>query len=841
MKTYLSTLLLATAALLSPLLAQLPVATTSSMEVVPRAGGSTDYGVRSSMKINPVTGHPGIAHFDRGAGKLIYTAWNGAAWEELVVSTFTRQAGADYFYCSLAYDAAGVPNIAFFDREQDNLKFARPNATGTAFVTELVDDVSYFGTAGRYCALTFAPNGKAYLSYYHNEVNFEDQNNPDQETVITSELRVATRSTNGVWSIATVDGPAGIDVGHHTALDVTATGYPVVSYLDVTHQNLKVAYFNGTSWLTRSLDSAIECTAITSRPVPNGGVEIVYVWKDLNPNHLMIGSSTIFTTGPLNGVIFGFTSRTIETDTIARDPSIAVDREGNPVVSYIDTLSGILRINHNIGYSKSKNSQVTGVNEGAWSSLAIGPDGMVSVCCTARNPSQLKYIRLTGWCVQSVNTEAKTQCFPSLAYGSDGLPAISYFHPDPLIPTESRLKLAKRASRDLPGWSFTDLALLSDANGIDHTSSLKPNIRGGLTPVFSRGSNVSFVKSPEANRVYYPSSSVGADTLTATSYSSGGVLIYKSDIPSFFNGPIFGENTPDDDFYDWLDWPPPIVNSYNIDTDINSNHIYHSTLKHNTQGFPTVSYSTSQHALKFAELKTDGNWHLQTIPGAQARSDYPTSLSYNLNGLPAICFSFFGLSYAERGFSGNWQVQSIDSVASAVTFHSFTHGPNGQPRVCYTDQSSLKIKYAERRIDGTWLVQIVDNSPYESWGCSLSNSPQGRPTISYVAANNLGLKFAERVISPVGLGPEIPFKLMHFAHSIRTSTDQSNKRTFLSWQGSPSSQYRVDLSSDMSPGSWLVAKDNIYALDGMTFSRTRSSHNQADPLLNKGFFRVLRK
>ena len=59
-----------------------------------------------------------------------------------MVSTFTRQAGADYFYCSLAYDAAGVPNIAFFDREQDDLKFARPNATGTAFVTELVDGIT---------------------------------------------------------------------------------------------------------------------------------------------------------------------------------------------------------------------------------------------------------------------------------------------------------------------------------------------------------------------------------------------------------------------------------------------------------------------------------------------------------------------------------------------------------------------------------------------------------------------------------------------------------------------------------------------------------------------------
>jgi hypothetical protein len=803
-------ILLATVALLTPAWAQLPVATTSRVEIVPRAGGSTDYGVRSSMKINPVTGYPGIAHFDRAGGLLIYSAWNGTAWEERVVDSFTRQAGADYYYCSLAYDAAGVPNIAFFDRDQDDLKFARLTPTG--FTSVLVDQLNgQFGTVGLYCALAFAPDGKAYLSYYHHEYEYLTQGS-DETTTITSELRVATRSAAGVWSLATVDGPAGIDVGQHTALDVTATGYPVVSYLDVTHQKLKVAYFNGTSWLTRSLASAIECTAITSRSVPNDGIEIVYVWKDLNSNHLMIGSSTIFTTGSLNGVIFGFTSYAIETDKIARDPSIVFDRSGIAHLTYNDVFSGNLNIYH---YLPSKTTNIIDTEDivGTWSSLAIGPDGMASVCYYDPFNKNLRYAKLTGWATQILDSADDVGYSTSLSFSPQGYPAISYWDK-----TNGDLKYTERDAYGI--WSIQAVATVGNV-GSYPSLKFSPEGRPGISSYSL--TNRDLIYSERLQNGTWNTQAV--DTIgevglcSSLSYGPDG-RISISYLDTINHDLKFAERVSNGL------WSLQTVDGVSSDAESTS-------LVLGPDGRPGISYiDRSDSRLKFAERRANGTWNLQTLQNYY-RAGGTTSMRINPKGNWGISFFSEGQSdfkYAERRADGTWSEQIIASLGGTNEHSSLSTNPAGQPAISFF---SNILRYAERQADGIWHTSIVDRT---GGGIGRLNSlgfaPGGIPMISYSDELNGDLKFAERFISPYPAEPTAPFQVLGL------NRDPLTQATTLGWLGTPGGKYRVDFSPTLAAGSWQPLGDDINALDGMTFFRTSTLLGQSNP---RAFFRVLRK
>jgi uncharacterized protein YraI len=820
MKTYLSTLLFATAALLSPAIAQLPVATTSSMEVVPRAGGSTDYGVRSSMKINPVTGRPGIAHFDRAAGKLIYTAWNGAAWEELVVSTFTRQAGADYFYCSLAYDAAGVPNIAFFDREQDNLKFARPNATGTAFVTELVDDVSYFGTAGRYCALTFAPNGKAYLSYYHNEVNFEDQNNPDLETIITSELRVATRSAAGVWSLATVD--SGGDVGHYTSIALDRNGRPAVAYIDLTRHKAKVAYFNDLVWRKGDVGAypSVAFTSIAITAVGNQ-FDLNVAYQVEGTGLMYIGSLRADNNGPTSTTaLVGAGTNFIDNSFSCSDPSLVIDRNGKLIATYFDQTNGDLKIARSFPNIKRSTIDTTGI-VGVWSSLVIGSDGMASVCYRDATAGTLKYAKLTGWATQFIDTSNFVGLGSSLSFGPEGRPSISYVNF-----TQGELNYAERDA-----YGVWNIQIADPISSPDLRTSLKFNPEG--LP------GISFTEADDNDLKYTERLSNG--TWNSQTVDSSGDVGNDSSLGFGVNGRIgisYSDETNGDLKYAERlasgPWSMQTVDSI-------GNVGLRTSLVFGSEGHPAISYQdVTQSDLKFAERRVDGTWKIQTID----RNGEPTDIASS-----SLCISPVGrwgigyydsinqdLKYAERRANGTWSTQIIESDGDKGKYCSLNFSPTGCPAISYQDETNRYLKFTERLADGTWNIQWVDANSSGTYGSlgftSLGFTPEGQPAISYFDDYSLNLKYAERFLSPHPQEPTATFQVLGLTR------DPVSKAATLGWLGTPGGKYRVDFSPTLAPGSWQPIGDDINALNGMTFFSTSSSLGQSHP---RAFFRVLRK
>ena len=801
----------------------LPVATTTQMEVVPRAGaGVPDYGVRSSMKINPVTGHPSIAHFDRTAKQLIYTAWNGTAWEELVVASYNRDPDPDWFYCSLAYDAAGLPSIAYFNRNSDDLQFARLNPSATAFVSERVDQVDgQFGSVGRFCSLAYASDGKAYLSYYHSEFEYLTQGS-DEITPITQDLRVATRSTSGVWSLATVDAVG--DVGSSSALTVTASGKPAVSYLDVTTGNVKAAYFNGTAWSTKNICAGSSFTSIGSHRYSSAAVGLFIACKSSFSNRITVGSVMVDTSGGTNGSIGLYSAEFIADSALGRDPSLVVDQKGNAFVSFYDPTQGELRISHGAPGPRSSAIETTPItgDVGQWSSLDIAPDGMASVCYYDSLNKKLKYAKLSGWSTQTIDSGLNIGSNSSIAYDLNGMPVISYHDA-----VANRIKVATPGSNTGPvSWMSLEI-VTKTSTSMSCGPSGQPafayyNFTSHQLTYQSRAANgvwsVEIVASI-ANQGSAPSLALafGPDGLPAISYyaSNSSELAYAK---KQANGT-------------WSNQIIVISGSTAGGRDSNG---YENALKFNPTGKPTITYTEFVFAaypiIKSIEQRSDGNWYpIQTL---EQRSFYTHSMAYGFTDFLAYSYVDYpdtNLVFVERKENNYWRVETIDTVGDVGFSSSIKYGPEGRPAISYLDRTNQTIKYAERRANGSWGIQTIDYaSGQDSSGTSLSYDPQGRPTLSYQGSSGFGLKFAVRIISP-NLGPAAPFQV------IALTRDPVTKAATLSWPSTAGAKYQVDFSPDLTANSWTPIGSNLNALDGMTFFRTTSLLGQANP---RAFFRV---
>jgi hypothetical protein len=836
--THLLALLAAAAALLTKATAQnIPKATTSRQEIVfrPVLAQTRDDGVRSSMKIQPTTGHPGIAHFDRTNGQLIYTRWNGTWWEDLVVDSFTRDPNPDYFYCSLAYDPAGIPCIAFFNRDADNLKFSRLNATGTGFVTSVVDSSDYFGTAGRFCALAFAPNGNAYLSYYHNEKDYLSQGS-DELITVTSELRVATRDTSGAWSIATVD--SGGDVGQWTSIAVDANSHPSVSYYDATHGDLLLAQSDGSTWTNTVLSSDGNYGTHTALAIvdPYRGF-VAYRNED---------------TGDLR--VYGYDRQrdyrsdwTVASNIQCRGISLTTDTDGRAVVSYRDGRNGDLWLSVGKGITWQQSFVDTLASE---TSIAMSADGLPSLSYNrGQTRGELKYVKFSGWRTESIATTSSHRVGETcLGQKPSGEPLIISF-----MPYGREIALSER---NYSGQWTSEI--INQSPEIRSASlGMKPDGRPAVVFVASRFNQFWF----GAQLLMTQQSADGSWSVLPVGNSQGYIDegppvtfgIAGTSYPSLGFGPngrpfvSFSETTrPGIGFVEYGSdgfWSQSGLDTGGGDTS-------HTAIAFGPEGRPVICYIdfTRRH-LKFAEFKADGSWASQTIdtsPGIgfnYGRLHGHLSLCYGPSGRPAVAYLTNGggnLNFAERKNDGTWTTRIIDTNNQMGSTLSLQYGPEGQPRICYhhqdldeTIEDNLlrigRIRYAERTTEGLWVIETVEEINFYGGAVSLGSTREGRPRISYSAG--LSLKFAEKIFSPAPKAIA-PFQILG------VTRDPQTQAATLSWLDTTGAKYRVDFSPTMAAGSWQTLGDDINALNGMTFFRTVDLFSQSHP---SAFFRVVRK
>ena len=191
------------------------------------------------------SGYPHISYYSVGDEALRYARWNGSDWGGLADPSEPDTVDSDPDGIvgngsSLAVDGLGYPHIAYLDSTNGALKYVRWNGSswvGWANHTgpDTVDGAT--DSAGGYRSIALDDAGFPHICYYHST---------------DSALKYA-RWDGYAW-VGMVDGtePDVVDsvgsVGRDCSLALDSSGYPHISYSDVTNETLKYVQWDGTEW-----------------------------------------------------------------------------------------------------------------------------------------------------------------------------------------------------------------------------------------------------------------------------------------------------------------------------------------------------------------------------------------------------------------------------------------------------------------------------------------------------------------------------------------------------------------------------------------------------------------
>jgi hypothetical protein len=243
-------------------------------------------------------------------------------------------AGDAGWYTSLVLDASGNPVVSYYDNGPNDLKLLHCNDPNCAGGDESIVAVDTAGFVGEYTSLALDANGNPVVSYQ------------EAESEVLRLLHCNDPNCTGNdESIVTVD-TAG-NVGTDTSLALDANGNPVVSYyVGLPNQDLRLLHCNDPN-----------CTggdeSITAPDT--GGIVGQYTSLALDANGNPVVSYYDFSNGDLkilhcndpncDGIADSITSPDM-VGNVGQYTSLALDSAGNPVVSYYDVTSGDLKLLH---------------------------------------------------------------------------------------------------------------------------------------------------------------------------------------------------------------------------------------------------------------------------------------------------------------------------------------------------------------------------------------------------------------------------------------------------------------------------------------------------------------
>jgi hypothetical protein len=276
-------------------------------------------------------GLPVISYYDFTNGDLkVAHCGNAVCNSSGNVLTTVDSTGDVGEYTSIAIGADGLPVISYYDKTNGDLKVAHCgnavcNSSGNTSTT-----MDSTGDVGYYTSITIGTDGLPVMSYY-------DLTNSDLKVLHCGNAACSSNNT-----ITPVDSTG--DVGKYTFITIGADGLPVVSYFGVTNANLKVAHCGNVACssghLITLLDSAGIVGTDTSITIGADGLPVIS-YLDFTNNNLKVAhcgdaacsSGNTSTTVDSAGDVGWFTSITIGVD-------------GLPVISYYDNTNSDLKVVH---------------------------------------------------------------------------------------------------------------------------------------------------------------------------------------------------------------------------------------------------------------------------------------------------------------------------------------------------------------------------------------------------------------------------------------------------------------------------------------------------------------
>ena len=334
---------------------------------------------------------------------------------------------------------------------------------------------------------------------------------------------------------------------------------------------------------------------------------------------------------------------------VGRFTAVAIGTDGLPVVSYYDSTNLDLKVAKCVDAACSGSATITTVDSGGavgqYTSIAIGTDGLPVVSYYDNSSGIVKVAKCvnaacTGSAtITTVDSGAPVGQYTSIAIGTDGLPAVSYYDT-----ANGSLKVAK----------CVDAACTGSAT---------------ITTVDSLG---------EVG--YFTSIAIGTDGLPVLSYydnSSGIVKVAKC-----VNAACTGSAT--------------------ITTVDSSGFLaQYTSIAIGTDGLPVVSYYDSTNldlkVAKCVNAACTGSATITTVDSGGAVGQY-TSIAIGTDGLPVVSYydtANGNLKVAKcvnAACTGSATITTVDSAGVVGTYTSIAIGTDGLPVVSYHDATNGDLK-----------------------------------------------------------------------------------------------------------------------------------------------------
>ncbi|MHC1709459.1 MAG: fibronectin type III domain-containing protein [Methanomassiliicoccales archaeon] len=458
--------------------------------------GSDNVGKHNSIAVD-ATGKVHISYFDNTNQDLKYASGNLGSWTVSSVDSI----GVVGEYNSLVCVGNEV-HIIYLDYSNNTLKHA--TSTGTSWALEIAaEDVGLGSSLATY-------NGKLYAAYVSEdfkmycavkngtawsleEVDVSSSYAKELDIAVTDgtafisyfdtntrDLKVATRSSNGIWTPVVVDDTT--LVGSWSAACGDSTGRMHVTYYDFLNQDLCYAVFDGATWSLAKLDeSGGVCSAVVSDDnnkqhifyidlviaqtplsyITNSGAKWVATTID---NQGDVGEQSSIavdadgfvhiayyddTNGSLNYAnnVEGWNIVVVDNSSnqVGMYPSIALDSEGFVHISYYDYVNQDLRYATNAGGNWSSDSRDTGGDVGLHSSLTVDVNDAVHIIYLSSTSKNLKYTGNAGgdWVVNIVDNSGSVESKIATDIDSNGTVHAVYYRNGELI----------HANQNSTGWS----------------------------------------------------------------------------------------------------------------------------------------------------------------------------------------------------------------------------------------------------------------------------------------------------------------------------------------------------------------------------------------------------
>ncbi len=327
-------------------------------------------------------------------------------------------------YTDSAVGVDGLPIISYYDVTNGDLRVAHcDNVACSSTTITLVDAGTAGANVGQYTSIAIGSDTFPVISYYD---------------VTNTSLKVAKCvdvKCSGAATITTVDNTA-TDTGQYSSIAIGVDGFPIVSYDDATaaNLNLRVAHCTTLSCSAATLSNAEATNSVgthTSIAVPRDGLPVIVFTDVTTTDDRILKCSNLDCSAGTSTVLdnSGTSTGTFN--------SIMIGSDGLPIVALFDVTNANLRVAHCSNSNCTTNTQTavdaSANNVGQWSSIAMGKDGMPIISygdatsgdlwvahCEAQDCSGTS--RLTD--VESTNTVGQ---YTSVVVPEDGLPFIVHY------------------------------------------------------------------------------------------------------------------------------------------------------------------------------------------------------------------------------------------------------------------------------------------------------------------------------------------------------------------------------------------------------------------------------